>query len=342
MKLTYKDAGVDISRQDQALKRIKKLVSQTRTENAMAVIGTFGGAVAIDTIKYPQPLLISSVDGVGTKLYIAQQLNRHDSIGYDLVSHCVNDILTQGASPLYFMDYISSSRLDPDTIVSIVQGMVNACLETGCALIGGELAEMPGLYKPAEYDVVGSITGIVNADQIITGSTITEGDVLIGLPSWGLHTNGFSLARKVLLEQDRLSLNDTIPGLNITVGDELLKKHKCYYQLVSSILPKWKIKGIAHITGGGLIDNVPRILPDHLNAHIYTKNWPSLPIFEYLTRQASMDTVNAYQTFNMGIGLVLIIPAAAETAIMRQIKNNNETAYTIGYISKGHGEVTLS
>ena len=342
MGLTYKDAGVDISRQDQALKRIKQLVGKTRTKDAAADIGAFGGAVAIDTARYPRPLLISSVDGVGTKLYIAQQADDHTSVGYDLVSHCVNDILTQGAAPLFFMDYISSSRLHPDTIVSIIEGMVDACLLTGCALVGGELAEMPGLYRPSEYDLVGSITGIVNADHVITGKSIREGDVIIGLPSLGLHTNGFSLARKVLLDQGGLDIDQVIPGLGVTVAGELLKKHKCYYPVVSPLLSEGNIKGVAHITGGGLLDNIPRILPDGLAAHVRAESWRPLPIFEYLREKGGISPKDAFQTFNMGIGLVLVVDAADENAVIDVIRDKNEDAFSIGHIIKGKGEVHIT
>jgi phosphoribosylformylglycinamidine cyclo-ligase len=259
-----------------------------------------------------------------------------------LVAHCINDILTQGADPLFFLDYVSSSQLEPNAIVDIISGMVKACKEHSCALIGGELAEMPGLYRPHEYDLVGSISGIVNFHDLIDGKQITVGDVVLGLPSVGLHTNGYSLARKILLDQDRLALDAQIPGLGITVADELLKPHKCYYKVCQHLLDKKLVKGIAHITGGGLLDNIPRVLPENMDAQIDTKAWPHLPIFSYLTKQGQMDRQEAYQVFNMGIGLVLVVNPTEADQVINHCQNNKQPIYQIGNIISGNKKVVLT
>ncbi len=341
MGIKYKDAGVDISRQDEALKQIKSLVAETRTGQAAAQIGGFGGTVSLDLKRYSQPLLVSSIDGVGTKIFIARDVGRVESVGYDLVCHCVNDILTQGAIPLFFLDYISSSELEPAIVVQIITGMVQACKENGCALVGGELAEMPGLYQKGDFDLVGAITGIVNAPDRIDGTLISDGDTIIGLPSTGLHTNGYSLARKIFFEQEKLQLNDIFPLGGGTVADVLLAVHRSYYPCIKELLPLRIIKGIAHITGGGLLDNVPRILQGKYNAQIRKDAWMVPPVFQFLLERGNIEMADAYQAFNMGIGLVLVVSPEQEDMVMRHLQAKKDAPVVIGKIIKGEGEVHI-
>jgi phosphoribosylformylglycinamidine cyclo-ligase len=299
----YAQAGVDIKAADKAKELIKRLAHSTSRPEVLTDIGFFGGMFQIT--GYNKPVLVSSVDGVGTKLKIASFLKKHNTIGIDLVSHCVNDILTCGASPLFFLDYIAMGKLLPKRVESIVGGIARACKNVGCALIGGETAEMPGIYQADDYDLVGFIIGVVEKDNIITGHSIASGDIILGLPSSGLHTNGYSLVRKVFkVDRDPSSLQVFYPELKRTLGEELLEPHRCYYSELKPVLPL--VKGLAHITGGGFEGNVPRILPQGLAAQINKDAWPVPPVFKLIREQGKIKEAEMYQVFNMGIGMVII------------------------------------
>jgi phosphoribosylformylglycinamidine cyclo-ligase len=299
----YAQAGVDIKAADKAKELIKRLAHSTSRPEVLTDIGFFGGMFQIT--GYNKPVLVSSVDGVGTKLKIAAFLKKHNTIGIDLVNHCVNDILTCGASPLFFLDYIAMGKLLPRRVESIVGGIARACKNVGCALIGGETAEMPGIYQADDYDLVGFIIGVVEKENIITGHTIASGDIILGLPSSGLHTNGYSLVRKVFkVDRDPSSLQVFYPELKRTLGEELLEPHRCYYSELKPVLPL--VKGLAHITGGGFEGNVPRILPQGLAAQISKDAWPVPPVFRLIREQGKIKEAEMYQVFNMGIGMVII------------------------------------
>lgn len=298
---TYRDAGVDIDAADKIKESVSRQARSTFTTEVLGDLGFFGGLFELK--GYREPVIVSSTDGVGTKLKIACALDKHDTIGADLVNHCVNDILTCGASPLFFQDYIAMSKLVPQTLKGIIEGMVHALTEVGCALIGGETAEMPGLYPEGEYDLVGFIVGAVEKSSIINGSSIKAGDPIIGLPSSGLHTNGYSLVRKIF-NIERSELNMLYPELGCTLGEELLKPHRCYYPTLKPFLPE--IKGMAHITGGGIPGNLPRILPKGLAAKINRGAWEALPIFSLIQRQGNIDKQEMYRIFNMGVGMIII------------------------------------
>ncbi len=299
VKQNYAAAGVNIALAAKAKELIKKQARTTHRPEVLSGVGFFGGLFEFK--GYKQPVLVSSVDGVGTKLKIATALNKHDTIGIDLVNHCVNDILTCGAEPLFFLDYIATGKLVPEQMAAVVQGLAQACREVGCALIGGETAEMPGLYAGEDYDLVGFILGVAEKTKLITGKTIIAGDTIIGLPSSGLHTNGYSLVRKIFgVDQ----LEKHYPELGRTLGEELLEPHRCYYHQLKPFLPQ--IKGLAHITGGGLIDNVPRVLPDGLAARFHRQAWSIPLIFQLIQQRGSVERDEMYQVFNMGIGMVVI------------------------------------
>jgi len=303
----YKKAGVDIDAATEAVERIKAHVRSTFTKETISDIGLFSGLTSLQRIKkYKAPVLVQSIDGVGTKLMIAEAVGRFDTVGQCLVNHCVNDILAQGAEPLTFLNYVASLKLKPEVNEEIVKGMAIACREVGCAMVGGETAEMPGVYRKGRHDLVGCITGIVERDRVIDGSKIEEGDVLIGLPSNGLHTNGYSLARKAL-KTAGLKVNEYVEELGCTVGEELLKIHKCYFSQVYPLIQQFDIHGIAHITGGGLIDNIARLLPDGLFARISYK-WPVPPVFQMIQEIEKVSWSEMQRVFNLGIGLVLIVP----------------------------------
>jgi phosphoribosylformylglycinamidine cyclo-ligase len=299
----YAQAGVDIKAADKAKELIKRLARPTSRPEVLTDIGLFGGMFQL--AGYSQPVLVSSVDGVGTKLKIASLLGKHDTIGIDLVNHCVNDILTCGASPLFFLDYIAMGRLIPEKVESIVSGIAQACKNVGCALIGGETAEMPGIYQGDDYDLVGFIVGVVEKVNILNGSSIAPGDIILGLPSSGLHTNGYSLVRKVFkIDRDPSALQGSYPELKRTLGYELLQPHRCYYSELKPVLPM--VKGLAHITGGGFEGNIPRILPKGLAAQISKDAWQVPPIFKLIQKQGKIKEAEMYQVFNMGIGMVII------------------------------------
>ena len=312
---TYREAGVDIDAADRMVKVAHRQARATFTPEVIGDLGFFGGLFELK--GYKEPVIVSSTDGVGTKLKIACALDKHDTIGMDLVNHCVNDILTCGATPLFFQDYVAMAKLIPKTIKSIIEGMAHALAEVGCALIGGETAEMPGLYPEGEYDLVGFIVGAVEKRNIIDGSSIKVGDPIIGLPSSGLHTNGYSLARKVF-NAERLTLNTFYPELGRTLGEELLEPHRCYYHLLKSLIPQ--IKGIAHITGGGIYGNLPRILSKGLAARIERGSWEVPPIFRLIKQQGNIEEQEMFRVFNMGIGMALVTAPGDAAMLTREIQ----------------------
>ena len=308
-KSAYAAAGVNIDSKMEALKAIKAMVGTTKTPNVVGGIGSFGGLCKLPAKSGKDTLLVSSSDGVGTKLKVAVMMKKHDTVGQDIVNHCVNDILVQGARPLFFMDYVGTSKFDGPVFKQIVAGLCKACKENSMALLGGETAELPGLYPAGEYDLTGTIVGTVNKKDVITGASIRAGDVVIGLPSGGLQTNGYSLARKVFFDQCQLTPQDKLPGTNQTVGDALLAVHKSFLKPVTKLLDKKvKINGMAHITGGGFPDNIPRVLPKSVVCEIDRTTWEIPTIFKFIERQGKVDHDEMYRVFNMGIGFVLIVP----------------------------------
>lgn len=334
-KKAYAAAGVDVDLGNAVKGGIQQVVRSTHGPEVLGKIGGFGGLFQPDLRGYKTPVLVSSVDGVGTKLKIAFATGRHDTIGQDLVNHCINDIAVIGAKPLFFLDYLAAERLEPQVFAEILKGFAKACKAAGCAIIGGETAQMPGMYKRGEYDVAGTIVGIVDRAQLLDGSRIRKGDVLIGLPSNGLHTNGYSLARKVLFDRLKLAVNSKIEGLKGTLGDELLKVHR-NYQPTMAALPKGVLKGAAHITGGGLIDNLPRVLPADCDARFDTRTWKTPAIFDLIGTAGKVDRLEMYQVFNMGIGMVLVVSKARAAEVCKQTKGR-----IIGEIVSGSGSVII-
>jgi phosphoribosylformylglycinamidine cyclo-ligase len=340
----YARAGVDIDLGNRVKATLPQLLASTHRREVLGKVGGFGGLFALDTRKYKQPILVSSVDGVGTKLKIAFAMDRHDTIGQDLVNHCVNDIAVLGAEPLFFLDYLGTGKLEPHVFTDIIKGFAKACAENNCALIGGETAQMPGFYQAGEYDVSGTIVGVVEKNRMLDGKTIRRGDAVIGIASSGLHTNGYSLGRKIFFEQMDLKPTDRVPELNSTIGDELLKVHVSYGPLVQKLLRKFNVratrvvKGLAHITGGGFIDNIPRVLPKNCDVVIRKNSWDMLPIFRLLQKNGGVDEQELYQVFNMGIGMVVIADAAKADAVLRFIKAQKHPAWIIGEVTKGSGK----
>ena len=330
MSETYKSSGVDISAGEETVKNIKKFVNSTFNENVLTGLGHFGGLFCFDSSKYNQPVLVSSVDGVGTKLKIAIELGKHNTIGQDLVNHCVNDIAACGAEPLFFLDYLAFGKLNPAVATEIIEGFSIACKKNGCALIGGETAEMPGVYKQEDYDMSGTIVGVVEKSQIIDGNNIQKGDLLIGFHSNGLHTNGYSLARKILLE--KFSLNDYVESLNRTLGEELLKIHKSYLPLIRELKKNINVKGISHITGGGIVSNTLRIIPDGLKLKIHWGNWAPSPIFRLIEGTGNIGHDEMHKVFNMGIGLIAVVPREDEEATLQIALSQKEHALVVGEI----------
>jgi phosphoribosylformylglycinamidine cyclo-ligase len=341
-EFSYRDAGVDIDAANEAKDRIKRLARSTFTPNVMSEIGSFGGMFRADFAHMKEPVLVSSADGVGTKLRVAFMTGIHDTVGYDLVCHCVNDILVQGARPLFFLDYIAAGKLVPDTIASVIEGLARGCKETGCALIGGETAEMPGFYAEGEYDVAGFIVGAVDRPHIIDGSRIIPGDVLIGLPSDGLHTNGYSLARKLFFEVAGYSVNTPIDELGCTTSEELLKPHRTYLAAIEGLLETGVIKGLAHITGGGLLENIPRILPDGTAAAIDAGSWPVLPVFNLLAKIGKLPDNEMYRTFNMGIGMIVVTSGDDAAVVRAHLDARSDAHYDIGRIIEGDRSVSVA
>lgn len=341
----YKQAGVDIEAGNEVVKRIKENVASTHTDAVLTNIGHFGGLYDLGEIikNYKHPILVQSIDGVGTKLLVAKMVNKYDSVGEDIVGHSCGDILAMGARPITFLDYVANETLIPEEMEQMVSGMAKACREAGVAIIGGETAEMPGVYMKGEHDIAGCITGIVEKDKIITGEKINEGDIVLGLASSGLHTNGFSLARKLIFEKAGYPVNEKIPELGMTAGEALLQVHTNYARPILEILDSGiEIKGIAHITGGGFIENIPRILPKDLDAEIQKGSWPVLPIFPFIQKIGDVNEKEMYTTFNMGIGMILVTPISEKTKIEEIFKKYpNYKIYEIGKIIKGEGKVIL-
>lgn len=337
----YKKSGVNIKKGDEVVKRIKSHVATTHTKAVLTDIGGFGGLYDLKEIikNYRNPVLVQSIDGVGTKLSIAKMIGKYDTVGEDIVNHSCNDILAMGARPLTFLDYVANETLIPKEMEAMVRGMAKACRENGIALVGGETAEMPGVYMRGEHDIAGCITGIVEKDKIITGDRIKKGDIVLGFPSSGLHTNGFSLARKLLFEKEKNALNKKIVS-NETLGETLMKVHINYCKPIYSLLDNGvDIKGIAHITGGGFIENIPRILPKNLDVEIEKGSWPMLPIFPYMQKIGKISEDEMYRVFNMSIGLVIIVREEQKDKIENLLKNHN--IFWIGQIIKGKGKVQL-
>ncbi len=328
MPITYSRSGVSIARGDSFVRHIKKAVRPTYSRSVLSDIGLFGAFFDARFEQYSWPVLVSSVDGVGTKLMIAQMTGRHDTIGQDLVNHCVNDILVCGAKPLFFMDYLATGRLSPRTVTAVIDGFVKACKENGCALIGGETAEMPGFYEPNTYDVSGTIVGVVERKDMITGEKIRKGDVLLGLLSSGLHTNGYSLARAALLR--RFALSDYVEELEGSLGDVLLRVHRSYLGIVTSLLKKFSVAGLSHITGGGIAGNTNRILPDGLSLRIDWKAWERPPIFNLIQRCGKVPEADMRRTFNLGIGLVLVVSKNDADAMATLIRKKGEECVVMG------------
>ena len=337
MAITYKDAGVDIDASNAAKKRIRSLARNTFTPGVLSDIGSFGGMFACNFTGMKEPVLVSSTDGVGTKLKIAVMMNRHNTVGADLVNHCVNDILVQGARPLFFMDYVATGRLNPEVIVAVVEGVARGCKEAACALIGGETAEMPGFYADGEYDVAGFIVGIVDRLRILDGKAIRHGDILIGLPSVGLHTNGYSLARKLFFEVARLMPESRVDGLELPVGEELLKPHINYEPLLREALANNLFEGLAHITGGGITENLNRILPENCQAEVQLGSWPVIPLCRVMAEIGEIDRDEMLRATNMGIGMVAVVKPSNLGAFTATLRT---PYYQIGRIIPGEPRVT--
>ena len=338
---TYASAGVDIDAANRATDKIKELARATFNARTLSEIGSFGGMFDGAFPRMQSPVLVASADGVGTKLKVAFATGIHNTIGRDLVNHCVNDILVQGARPLFFLDYIATGQLAPETITGIVEGIANGCRENGCVLLGGETAEMPGFYADGEYDVAGFIVGVVDKEKVIDGRAIAAGDLVLGLPSVGLHTNGYSLARKLFLENAGFTPDSYIEELGETVGVALLKPHLSYLRVLDSLLDQGVIKGLAHITGGGLLENIPRILPERTSVEIKRDSWPVLPIFQLMQHLGNVEDAEMFRTFNMGIGMAVVCAEANASRIKTQIEAGNEVCYEIGRITSGDKRVTL-
>lgn len=359
----YAAAGVDIDLGNKVKATLPQLLAATHRREVLGKVGGFGGLFALDVKKYREPILVSSVDGVGTKLKIAFQQDKHDTIGADLVNHCVNDIAVLGAEPLFFLDYLGTGKLEPHVFTDIIKGFARACAENNCALIGGETAQMPGFYQKGEYDVSGTIVGVVEKSKMLNGQkTIKRGDVVIGIESSGLHTNGYSLGRKIFFEQLKLKPSSRVPGLKGTVGQELLKEHISYGPLVQKLIKKFNrrdespskksgtrgtrpsensVKAFAHITGGGFVDNIPRVLPKSLDVVIKKGSWEMLPIFQIIEQKSGVPDEELYQVFNMGIGMVSIVAADKADAVLKFINAQKHKAWIIGEVVKGTGEARV-
>ncbi len=349
----YAAAGVDIDLGNKVKATLPQLLASTHRKEVLGKVGGFGGLFALDVKKYREPILVSSVDGVGTKLKIAFQQDKHDTIGADLVNHCVNDIAVLGAEPLFFLDYLGTGKLEPHVFTDIIKGFARACAENNCALIGGETAQMPGFYQPGEYDVSGTIVGVVEKAKMLNGQkTVKRGDVVIGIESSGLHTNGYSLGRKIFFEQLGYKPKDKVAGLKKSIGEELLKEHISYGPLVQKLLKKFNsefktqnskqpVKAFAHITGGGFVDNIPRVLPAALDVVIKKGSWEMLPIFEIIAAKSGVPDDELYQVFNMGIGMISIVSAEKANDVLKFIHAQKHKAWIIGEVVKGQGEARV-
>jgi phosphoribosylformylglycinamidine cyclo-ligase len=341
-QITYADAGVDITRGNKTKQRIKYLAHKTFTRGVLSEIGGFGGLFALDKKKFKDPVLVSSVDGVGTKLKVAFEMDAHHTVGADLVNHCVNDIAVQGATPMFFMDYFATGELDPEVAEKVIAGISEACKHNGCALLGGETAEMPGFYPQGEYDLAGFIVGVVDRERIVTGKNVEVGDVLIGLPSNGLHTNGYSLARKLLFGVAGYSPDTYVNEMKAKVGNELMRTHKSYWPILRRLLDADCVNAMAHITGGGITENLPRVLPKGTAAIVEMGKWPVLPIFTHLQKLGNIEHAEMMRTFNMGIGMIVVVPSKKFKKVMTLLDRIGEKGYTIGRIVKGERTVTYS
>jgi len=341
-KLTYKEAGVDIDEGERFVRLISPFVRKTFRHEVITDIGSFNALFNLNVKKYKKPVLVSGTDGVGTKLKIAFMMDRHDTVGIDLVAMCVNDILTSGAEPLFFLDYFATGRLDSKKATEVIKGIVKGCKEAGCSLIGGETAEMPGFYSEGEYDLSGFAVGVVNREKIIDGSKIKEGDAIIGIVSNGLHSNGYSLVRKVFLDSKKMKIDAYIPDLGTTLGEELLKPTKIYVKAFMALKEKIKIKGMAHITGGGITGNLPRILPKGICANIKAVTWPVHPIFRLIKEMGNVPDEDMKKTFNMGIGYVIILTANKAKDTISILNKSGYNAFIIGSTEKGGRGVRYS
>jgi phosphoribosylformylglycinamidine cyclo-ligase len=339
--LSYRDAGVDIDEGNRSVELMKSHVRATFRREVLSDIGGFGGLFALDTKKYREPVLVSGTDGVGTKLKLAFMMDKHDTIGQDAVAMCVNDILVQGAEPLFFLDYVAVGKLEPETVAEIVGGVARACSESGCSLIGGETAEMSGFYPDGEYDIAGFAVGVAEKSKLITGATIAPGDVLLGLSSSGLHSNGFSLVRKICFDHMGFTTGTQIPELGRTLGEELLTPTRLYPRICLPLIEKFRIKGMVHITGGGFYDNIPRVLPAGCGVTVDTESWSKPAIFGLLQKWGRVAWPEMYRTFNMGIGMVLVVGAEEAPAVHRALADAGEVCYRIGRVVEGEGSVEL-
>ncbi|MFZ1916260.1 MAG: phosphoribosylformylglycinamidine cyclo-ligase [Terriglobales bacterium] len=339
--ISYADAGVNIDKANRTKQRIKYLAHKTFTKGVLSEIGGFGGLFSVDK-KYIDPVLVSSVDGVGTKLKVAFEMNLHHTVGGDLVNHCVNDIAVQGAAPLFFMDYLAAGVLDPEIVEKIVSGLAEACKHNGCALIGGETAEMPGFYPKGEYDLAGFIVGVVEREKIINGKTVEVGDCVLGLPSNGLHTNGYSLARKLLFEVATYSPETFVSEMKNKVGNELMRTHRSYWSIIRKLIAGECVGALAHITGGGITENLPRVLPKGTAAVIELGTWPVLPIFEHLQHLGNVEQEEMLRTFNMGLGMLVVVPAKKFKKAQTLLERAGEKFYSVGRIVKGERKVMYS
>lgn len=341
MKLTYKEAGVNKEAGYKEVQLIKNFINKTYTEGVLSNVGGFSGLFALDKEKYNEPVLVSGTDGVGTKLKIAFMMDKHDTVGEDCVAMCVNDILCQGAKPLFFLDYIATGKLEPEKMAKIVEGVANGCIKGGCALIGGETAEMPGFYQDGEYDMAGFGVGIVDKDKIIDGSAIEEGDLVVGLPSSGVHSNGYSLVRKIFFDEAKLDVDKYIPELKSTLGEALLKPTRIYTNPLYDLIENFNLKGISHITGGGFYENIPRMLPEGLTAVINTKDIERPYIFDLIQEYGDIDTDEMYSTFNMGIGIVFVVGKDEIDDVLLFLNKKGEKGVLLGEIKIGEERVIL-
>ena len=340
-RMTYRDAGVDIDAGNESVSLIKDAVRATYRSEVMGDLGGFGGLFALNTKDYKEPVLVSGTDGVGTKLRLAFLLNKHDTIGQDAVAMCVNDILVQGAEPLFFLDYLAVGKLEPMQVAEVVTGVARACKESGCALIGGETAEMAGFYPIGEYDIAGFSVGVAERSKLITPARVKAGDVLLGLPSSGVHSNGYSLVRKIVFECKGFKGDEYMEELGQTIGEELLTPTRLYPRICLPLIREFDIHGMVHITGGGFYENIPRALPDHMGAEVNGAAWTIPPVFRLLQEWGNVDWTEMYRTFNMGIGMVLIVSSDEADRITAQLNAQNETVYHIGHVTEGAHEVVI-
>ena len=340
--VTYSDAGVDRDRANRTKKRIKYLAHKTFTRGVLSEIGGFGALFSVDREKWRDPVLVSSVDGVGTKLKIAFEMKTHHTIGADLVNHCVNDVAVQGATPMFFMDYLASGKLQPDVAEKIIEGLAEACKQNGCALIGGETAEMPGFYPDGEYDLAGFIVGVAERDRVLDGKSVEPGDIILGLPSNGLHTNGYSLARKLLFDVARYTPETYVNELKGKVGNELMRTHRSYWPVIRKLLAAECVSALAHITGGGITENLSRVLPKGVGAVLELGSWPVPPIFEHMQKLGNVPRDEMLHTFNMGLGMLLVVPSKKFKKAQGVLERASEKSYTVGRIVKGDRKVMYS